>query len=683
MAPPSSLSADVLAPIRALFFQECEELLGQLETGLLSLQRGGGDEETIHSVFRAVHSIKGSAGAFELDLVVAFAHKLETVLADLRSGAIALDAELMKLLLRAADVMSDLVRMGRDGEAVEPDYGADVAAALVARAGPAPEPIRDFDLDFDFEPVPAEVFEAVDPGLRCWTLRIRPDVGLYAKGGELAPLLRELQRLGQISVALDDSDIPLIQDLHPERAYLTWTVSLATTADEDAIRDVFAFVEGDCDFSLALDAPAAVDSAEPAPLSVAEHRDEPALARGPGSRGGAGGGETLRVDLGRVDRMVNLVGELLIRQAIFAERLVELGVLGPATAGLQTDEIEQLTRELQDSVMALRAQPVKVVFQRIPRLVRELEAATGKLVDLLIEGEHNEVDRTVIERLADPLIHMVRNAVDHGIEAPEARLAAGKPARGTVQLKAVHRAGRIVIEISDDGGGVNRQRVRSIAVEKGLIDADADLSDAELDALIFAPGFSTATELSDLSGRGVGMDVVKRSVEALGGRIGLTSTPGEGSTFVLSLPLTLAVLDGMAVRVCGHKFVAPLTALVEAVQLGPDDVRHLGPDARLLNLRGTYLPLIDLGVLFEYRQQPADRGVALVVEDDRGTRAGILIDEILGQQQVVIRSLEANYRAVEGLSAATILGDGRVAFILDVHAILASQRREILLEALP
>lgn len=326
--------------------------------------------------------------------------------------------------------------------------------------------------------------------------------------------------------------------------------------------------------------------------------------------------------------------------------------------------------------MAIRAQPVRVVFQRLSRLVREAEAATGKAVALVMEGEATEVDRTVIERLTDPLTHMIRNAVAHGIEPPAERLALGKPAQGTLRISAAHRAGRIVIEVADDGRGLDRGRVRALAAERGLIAADAALADEEVDNLIFAPGFSTARSVSSLSGRGVGLDVVKSGVQALGGRVAVASRPGEGTTFTLSLPLTLAVMDGMVVQVAGHSLVAPLTTLVESVQPRPDDVRALGAGGRLLSFRGEHLPLLDLGMALGYRDAPQDpcARVVVVVEDDLGRRAALVVEEILGQRQVVMKSLEANYGPVEGVSAATILGDGRVALILDVSAIIASHR---------
>jgi two-component system chemotaxis sensor kinase CheA len=384
------------------------------------------------------------------------------------------------------------------------------------------------------------------------------------------------------------------------------------------------------------------------------------------------------VDPERIDRLIDLVGELVINQAMLAQRVNQNGFAPSSDVVMGLDELEQLTRGIQDSVMAIRAQPVKSVFQRMPRLAREVASQIGKQVRLVMEGEGTEVDKTVIERLAEPITHMLRNAIDHGLETPDARVAAGKSAEGEVRLAALHRGGRIVIEVEDDGRGIDRTRVRQIAVDKGLIAADAVLSDEEVDNLIFLPGFSTASVVSDISGRGVGMDVVRRSVQALGGRISISSRPGEGSIFTLSLPLTLAVLDGMVVDVAGHTLVAPLTSIVESLRPKPHEVRALGPKGAVLAVRDIYVPLVDIGVVLGFRDAPIDptQGVVLLIEQEDGGRAALVADLIQGQRQVVIKSLESNYRQVEGIAAATILGDGRVALILDVDAVVAMRRRD-------
>jgi two-component system chemotaxis sensor kinase CheA len=386
---------------------------------------------------------------------------------------------------------------------------------------------------------------------------------------------------------------------------------------------------------------------------------------------------TIRVDLDRVDRLINVVGELVIQQAMLAQRVIESGLARSSGISVGLEDLELLTREIQDSVMAIRAQPVKSVFQRMPRLVREVAEMTGKRVRLVTAGEDTEVDKTVVERLAEPITHMLRNAIDHGLEGPDERLAAGKPAEGTVRLVALHRSGRIVIEISDDGKGINRERVKGIAISRGLIAEDAVLTDDEIDNLIFLPGFSTAETITDVSGRGVGMDVVRRSIQALGGRISISSVPGKGSTFTLSLPLTLAVLDGMVVTGAAQTLVAPLTAIVESLTPRLQDIHHVGGHDPVIRFRDEFVPLIDVALGMGFRDTPiaAETGVAVVVETEAGSRAALLFDAIQGQRQVVIKSLETNYQQVDGVAAATILGDGRVALILDVDAIVASSRR--------
>ncbi|WP_426958715.1 chemotaxis protein CheA [Muricoccus radiodurans] len=703
-----------MSAIRDTFFQECEEQLAALETGLLAMQTGDRDPETVNAVFRAVHSVKGGAGAFGLDVLVRFSHVFETALDDVRAGRLVPDATVVALMLRSADALSDLVRAARDGGAVDEVRDRALVAELEALGGArhaniasAATPVDDEMDGLDFQPLRFEPASSQVPAERSWVVRFRPRPELYAKANEAAVLLRELGRLGTTEVELDAGDLPPLTDLDPEGAYIAWTIRLTTAQSETTIREVFEFVEDDCELTVTLadagdaTAPSAVDldlaallrqvqapivaspvaavasEAPPAPAPRAEPDTEKAKpAASAASDHGAGAKATIRVDLERVDRLIDLVGELVINQAVLAQSVGEAGMTRSSSVALGLSELEQLTREIQDSVMAIRAQPVKSVFQRMPRLVREVAAMTGKQVRLVTEGEATEVDKTVIEHLADPLTHMIRNAIDHGLEKPEARAAAGKPAEGTVRLAAFHRSGRIVIEVSDDGAGINRARVRASAVAKGLIAADATLTDDEVDNLIFLPGFSTAEAISDISGRGVGMDVVKRSIQALGGRIAIASRPGQGSTFTMSLPLTLAVLDGMVVSVAGQTLVVPLTAMVETLQPKASEVHSLGHGAQVISIRGTYIPLIDVGVCLGYRDAAgeAGAGVALLIEGEGGARAALVVDNIQGQRQVVIKSLEANYQSVRGIAAATILGDGRVALILDVDTIVAAHR---------
>ena len=723
---------DPMEQIKATFFQECEELLAELEAGLLALEAGDGDSETINAVFRAVHSVKGGAGAFGLEALVRFAHVFETTLDAVRSGKLAFSTADLKVMLRAADVLADLVSAAKAGSVADEARisvrseeiarqltameAGETAPSPTAPIAPSPSSAGSDDLaDLDFTPVQFALAEIEEPGLagRTWTIRFRPARSLYAKANDCVPLLRELTRLGACAVQLDESELPPLEALEAEEAYLSWTITLTTEQDERAIYDVFEFVDGDCDLAItpsehpeplaaaedepstpevdvmALIRAATAENAEPAApiaapsapvIPVAPPRPAPAAEAAPGEAANAGStavAPTIRVDLERVDRLINLVGELVINQAMLAQRVHEAGLARSSTMAVGLEELEQLTREIQDSVMAIRAQPVKSVFQRMPRLVREVAAQTRKQARLITEGEGTEVDKTVIERLSDPITHMIRNAIDHGLEDAEGRIAAGKPVEGTVKLSAQHRSGRIVIEVSDDGKGINRPRVRDIAVDKGLIDPSAQLTDEEIDNLIFMPGFSTADVVSDVSGRGVGMDVVKRSIQALGGRINIVSRPGEGSTFTLSLPLTLAVLDGMVVTSGQQTLVAPLTSVIETLQPKPEQVRSLGPQGLVLAVRDSFVPLIDVAVALGFRSQLTDpsSGVALLVESGVGGRAALLVDDIQGQRQVVIKSLEANYQQVEGVAAATILGDGRVALILDIESVIALRRR--------
>jgi two-component system chemotaxis sensor kinase CheA len=702
-----------MAAIKETFFQECEEQLGELESGLLAMQGGQTDSETVNAVFRAVHSIKGGAGAFKLDDLVRFAHIFETALDLVRADRLAPSPDVLKVMLRAADVLADLVHSARDGGEVDAGRVAALSDELAALANVPAAPQADTQPqaggaggdDFDFKPITLSISlepEGADtPVESTYSIGFRPKRELYAKGNDTVLLLRELGRVGTPQVVCDTSAVPAFDDLDPEGAYLAWTIELETASAETAVREVFEFVDGDCDLDIRLtsrppimdvseivlsgqdggpvDAVQAVGSAEkqaggaqdgPKVLPFAKQDAAKAEAA---SAGGSASQATIRVDLERVDRLINLVGELVINQAMLSQRVIEAGVARASSVAMGLDELEHLTREIQESVMAIRAQPVKPLFQRMSRIVREVADATGKSVRLKTEGEGTEVDRTVIERLADPLTHMIRNAVDHGLEKPEARAAAGKPAEGVVHLSAVHRSGRIVIEVADDGAGINRARVRDIAVSKGLIAADAQLSNSEIDNLLFLPGFSTAQTVSNISGRGVGMDVVKRSISALGGRISISSRPGQGSTFSMSLPLTLAVLDGMVVKVADETLVVPLTAIVETLKPKAQDVHQLGATSAVMSIRGSFIPLVDVARELGYRSEPADAlaGVALLVETEGGARSALLVDAIQDQRQVVIKSLEANYGHVPGIAAATILGDGRIALIADVDGIIA------------
>lgn len=733
--------------IKEIFFQECEEQLAELESGLLKLNDGDRDPETVNAVFRAVHSIKGGAGAFGLDDLVAFAHVFETTLDCVRSNKLEPTQDVLKVMLRSADVLADLTNAARDGGSVDESRTRGLVKELEALANgeavpasapapvavKAPEPVKAKPTDESgFEPIPFSFTDFADettPLMEAPSFQItfKPHASLYSKGNEAALLLRDLSRIGEMSINCDMSELPSLDKLDPEASYLSWTVSITTDKGEEGIRSVFEFAEWDCDLEItpvlseaaageeelpmipvpfdlsALDSgaeeqpvvevataeasyvAAAVETAVAttqiaqsvnAAIEKREAAAAPAAAQAnANAAANASAGQTIRVDLDRVDRLINLVGELVINQAMLSQSVIENDASGTSAVNMGLDELQQLTREIQDSVMAIRAQPVKPVFQRMSRIVREVADMIGKQIRLVTEGENTEVDKTVIDKLAEPLTHMIRNAVDHGIETPEKR-DAGKNPEGTIKLSAKHRSGRILIELQDDGAGINRERVRQKAIDNDLIAADANLTDEEIDNLIFAPGFSTADKISDISGRGVGMDVVKRSIQALGGRINISSRPGQGSTFTMSLPLTLAVLDGMVVTVAGQTLVVPLTAIVETLQPEAKNIHSFGANQRLISIRNSFCPLVDVGRVLNFRPTQADpvEGVALLVESEGGGQRALMVDAIQGQRQVVIKSLEANYTHVPGIAAATILGDGRVALILDVDAIVSASR---------
>jgi two-component system chemotaxis sensor kinase CheA len=682
---------DPMEAIKQTYFQECEELLPAMEAGLLAIETGEADAEIINAVFRAVHSIKGGGGAFGFESLVAFAHVFETAMDQIRSGQLEADAHVAKVLLRAGDILADHVAAARSGEPLAPNLDQAVKAELaaIANVDVAGEAAGQADFEgLEFKPMLIEVDDApaeaqvAAPSVG-WRVRFVPHTALYEHANEPALILRELKALGPADVKADLSKLPGLRAIDPGLAYFAWDVTLHADIPKHKIEEVFDFVVGDCELIISALAETAATAPAPPATSAAPAQSEPsheppAAEREKRSAAGQAAADaalkqTIRVDPDKVDRLVNLVGELVITQAMLTQRVQESDIPSTSPVANGLVELEHLLRELQESVMAVRTQPVKSVFQRMPRMVRELAAQTGKRARLIVQGETTEVDKTVIERLAEPLTHMIRNAIDHGLEGPDERLAAGKPAEGTVTLSAEHRGGRIIIEVSDDGRGINRERVRQKAIEKGLITETANLSDEEIDNLIFLPGFSTAKEVSNISGRGVGLDVVRRNVQELGGRVVIGSNQGKGSCFTLTLPLTLAVLDGMVVSVGEQAFVVPLTHIVESLQPRPEDVRPFVGGKTLLHIRNTHVPLLRTGEILGFGTTTTDpcAGVIILVESERAGTLGLVVDAILGQRQVVIKSFESNYERIDGIAAATIFGDGRVALILDVDGLVA------------
>lgn len=733
---------DPMAEIRASFFIECEELLEALQDGLQSLDDGDEDPETINVVFRAVHSVKGGAGAFGLEALVRFAHRFETVLDEVRSGRMTPDLDALKIFFQCADHLSDLVRVSRDDAPLPEDMTAKLLkllGGLLGDAGIEEEPEVEEDIDFQPATLSLDLDLGGDggdtdlpalpdldalPGAAgtVYTITFRPDNELFETGNEPFHMLRSLDEMGECTITCVLDKLPEFASLSPEQSCLSWVIELHSDVEEAEIVTAFEFVEGLCtldiekatgptslssevedvespettstapdisevesseDVEVQSPAEEVPDNVEPALEVVAapakeasqpSETSEKSAAPTKQASSAAAAKSVVRVDLDRIERLVNLVGELVINQAMLSQSLESSGLSSHSDAMSGLEEFQRLTRDIQDSVMMIRAQPVKSLFQRMSRIVRESSAAVGKDVRLHTEGEGTEVDKTVIERLADPLTHMIRNAVDHGLEGPEERKAAGKPEQGRVNLSAAHRSGRIAIEVSDDGGGINRPKVLQIAIEKGLVPAEASLSDTEIDNLLFLPGFSTASVVSDLSGRGVGMDVVRTSIQALGGRITISSVPGEGTTFSISLPLTLAVLDGMVVQVADETLVLPLNVVIETLTLSSSDVEMVRPGAYVVRVRSGFVPLFDLGKELGYREAVEDYegSVVLLIAHEDDSHAALIIDSIQDQRQVVIKGLDDSFYRAPGIAAATILGDGQIALILDTSDIITN-----------
>lgn len=742
-----------------MFFQECDDLLEGLTSGLNDLENGSDDPETVNSMFRSVHSIKGGAGAFGLEGVVKFSHALENVLDDMRSGKTAADENVVALLFSAADHLCDLVEGARDGAEHQEGHGASVLSDLKlltqsvngaeeSEEEPAPdfEPLTleipdglpsllDDDADetddlgtdvgdpVDLAPLEATGLSVDETELGgAYTIKFRATEGTYLTGNDPVLLFRALAGLGKLTIT------PELTGLHPlgeddwREPQLSWHLSLELPewASESAIQEVFEFVDGNCDLEIIAPSesnqgPGAVpplpeppkaeaddintdsEVSEPDSLTIEKAASEDAPSEAPAPALPEGASETpaptatqsdssttekkvqparsstIRVELQRVDRLINLVGELVIGEAMLRQSVTEQPNFSGSAIEEAMGQLKQLSGVIQESVMAIRAQPVRSLFQRMSRIVRETAREAGKQARLVTIGDATEVDKTVTERLVEPLTHMVRNAIDHGLETPEARRAAGKPERGDVTLVAAHRSGRVVITLSDDGGGIDRPRVRATAEEKGLIRPDEELTDAEIDNLLFRPGFSTAKEVSNLSGRGVGMDVVRSEIQALGGRVNIQSTPGQGTQLSISLPLTLAVMEGMVVDVEGEALVVPTLALRETLQPGQASIHELCDGDLVLSMNDELVPIIDLGVALGLRQQPSidNECALLLIESESERRTALAVDRIVDQREVVIKGLEQNYGHVPGIAAATILGDGSIALIVDTDQMIA------------
>jgi two-component system chemotaxis sensor kinase CheA len=649
-----------LEQFKATFFEEAFDHLAAIERGVLALEAAPRDPEQLNAVFRAAHSIKGASGTFGLDEVMRFTHVLESLLDRLRDGRLSFSREIGDLLLESNDVLRDLMIAARDGTPPARDADA-VSTRLAGFADATPS---------ESAPRPTETAASNGAPARHRVV-FTPGADLLRQGMDPLLLLRELAELADvIRVEQQLESLPSLAAMDPETCYLGWALELVTQRSREQILDVFAFVEDTSQI--------AIERADGAPgehqASSTTTAPAPARAMAP-PRAASGEITSIRVATEKVDRLINLVGELVITQSMISDVAKDFGVEKLVRLREAVGEMERTTRELQERVMAVRMVPIGSVFSRFPRVVRDLSASCGKEIDLEITGGETELDKSVVEQIGDPLMHIVRNAVDHGIEPPDERARMGKPSRGLLTLSACHQGGSVVLEIADDGRGLDTERIREKAVAAGVVESNEKLTTDQIHALIFTSGLSTARVVSDISGRGVGMDVVKRNIEALGGTVGITSSPGRGSCFRIRLPLTLAILDGLTLRVGEGTFIVPLIAVVESLQPRREQLRSVLGQGEVVVVRGQPVPLIRLHRVLGLPGETTDPTCALVVivEQDDGLVA-LLVDDVLGQQQVVIKSLERNFRRTEGISAATILGDGRVALILDVPGLVACRR---------
>jgi two-component system chemotaxis sensor kinase CheA len=643
------------------FFEECTEILQDLEVRQPALQAGNIDSEGLNAVFRAVHSIKAGAAAFNFTELVKFAHVFEALLDKLRSDQIHRSAQVFSVIIRGGDLLAELVDAARSSRTLPAGYGAGVISELHELLG-APD-------EAPAGTAPAKAAQEEVERSRTFRIVFEPHRELFRHANEPLLLIRELKHLGELQVECDTSKLPDLAHLDAEAAYLSFVFHLTTKAAESAVAEVFEFVDDECLLKIE-----EVGAKQEAASRQANGAAPPQTAQADQTEAGAQtskGSTFIRVDLGRVDRLVNMVGELVITQAMLAQQLSESGGGQRHQWTKGSEDLAAQTRQLQECVMAIRMQPVRSVFARMPRLVRDISGKLGKKVRLVTNGDETEVDKTVIEELADPITHMIRNALDHGIEDAATRRAAGKPEEAAIELSASQRASNILITIADDGAGIDRQRVLKTAIAKGIVREDQKLSDDEIHNLLFAPGFSTAEKVTEISGRGVGMDVVRRNITNIGGRIQIQSTPGKGTRFTLVIPLTLAVLDGMLVAAGEEKYILPLSSIVESIRPVRNQVRTLSGGTLVAAIRGEYIRLISLHRILNVPGKAPDpwKALVVVIETENGAKAGLVVDELIGQQQVVVKSLLENFDAVRGISGATILGDGRVALILDLDGL--------------
>ena len=698
-----------------VFFEECSEGLDVMETGLLNLGNGEVDVEEINTIFRAAHSIKGGSATFDMLEIAGFTHVMETLLDQMRSHERDVTTAAVDLLLESVDCLREMIDATRDEEDIDERRVENLKKRLEVMLASKGEETQSAETPESGPEVTSGESSGSNDG-QGWVIDFYPQPGILKTGNEPYRLFDELRELGELSVVCNLNKVPDFTNLNPEENYLGWRLELKTRVDEEKVRNVFSWLEGECDITIeplceASEEPKVEQKVTPAPVpdpvvkektEVSPKVEEPAAeapnqvqseankekvttpepekkvepsakkpAPAKAKKKPSGESGSIRVSIDKIDSLINLVGELIITQSMLSQFTDEFDMSQIESLRDGLSQLTRNSRELQETAMQIRMLPISSSFNRFPRLVRDMSSKLGKKVELKISGESTELDKTVLEKIADPLVHLVRNSLDHGLEMPDKRLAAGKPEIGVIGLSAFHEGGNIVIEVTDDGAGINKERVLAKAVENGVIGPDEKLTDEEINNLIFEPGFSTAEVVSDISGRGVGMDVVRRNINELGGQIYILSNEGKGSTISIRLPLTLAIIDGQLIKVGTESYVIPMLSIDESLQVNPKLIKRYKGKIDLYKLRDEYIPVLRLHKLFglETDVQNFEDGLLVVVEAER-KRVGLFVDELLGQQQVVIKSLEKNYRKVDALSGATILGDGTVALIMDVASLI-------------
>lgn len=700
MSGPEQQNSSIdLNQFNQVFFEECAEHLAEMEQILISLANAEPDSEQLNAIFRAAHSIKGGAGIFGFQDMTVVTHVLESLLDRIRNNEIPFTTAMIDLFLEAGDVIAMQLAGHRDGSEVRQEAIDQIRNRLR----------QVIDGEIATAPAAADTMETTgsacphaDSELHCYELLFTPDPDIFKRGVRLENLFSELEDLGELAVTAQPTESgDLNETLDPEICTTSWKLALFTTASEADIRDIFEFVADEDQLKVHLIispqippiqeaspsvAPSsAADSMQKAPSGTDPVQaqigrrayDKNELAPGAYGRRNGEGETTIRVGVTKVDQLINQVGELVITQLMVAQTAASLDPVLYENLHRSLLQLERTTRDLQQSVMSIRLVPISIVFSRFPRMVRELAAKLGKQVELKTIGDSTELDKGLIEKISDPLTHLVRNCMDHALEPPDTRIAAGKEASGTITLRASQIGGRIVIDVIDDGAGLNRAKILCKAAERGIPASDS-MSDEEVWQLIFAPGFSTAETVTDISGRGVGMDVVLRNVQSIGGRVQIISEQGKGTRVTVSLPLTLAILDGLSVAVGSEKFIIPLNSIIESLQPLADSLKSVN-GKRVIHVRGEYIPIVPLHELFhlETLVTEPEKGI-LVLVDVEGEKAAVLVDTLLDEHQVVIKSIETNYRKVAGTAGATILGDGRVALILDVASLLEMRKTTII-----